>query len=58
MLRFYNFSWHTQCTVTPLRLLRNQKPGRKAQSVGHLTRKSEVLSSITGLVTYFRFYFR
>ena len=28
-----------------------------AQSVGHLTRKSEVLGSIPGLATYFRFSF-
>ena len=28
-------------------------PGRVAQSVGHLTRKSEVLGSIPGLATYF-----
>ena len=34
------------------------KPGRVAQSVGHLTRKSEVLGSIPGLATYFRFSFR
>ena len=34
------------------------KPGRVAQSVGHLTRKSGVLSSIPGLATYFRFSFR
>ena len=33
-------------------------PGRIAQSVGHLTRKSEVLSSIPGLATYFHFFFR
>ena len=33
-------------------------PGRVAQSVGHLTRKSEVLGSIPGLATYFRFSFR
>ena len=33
-------------------------PGHVAQSVGHLTRKSEVLGSIPGLTTYFRFYFR
>ena len=33
-------------------------PGRVAQSVGHLTGKSEVLGSIPGLVTYFRFSFR
>ena len=33
-------------------------PGRVAQLVGHLTRKSEVLGSIPGLATYFRFFFR
>ena len=33
-------------------------PGRVAQSVGHLTRKSEVLGSIPGLATYFCFSFR
>ena len=33
-------------------------PGRVAQSVGHLTRKSGVLSSIPALATYFRFSFR
>ena len=33
-------------------------PGRVAQSVGHTTRKSEVLGSIPGLATYFRFSFR
>ena len=33
-------------------------PGRIAQSVGHLTCKSEVLGSIPGLATYFRFSFR
>ena len=32
-------------------------PGRIAQSVGHLTRKSGVLGSIPGLATYFRFSF-
>ena len=34
------------------------KPGRVAQSVGHLTRKSGVLGSTPGLATYFRFSFR
>ena len=34
------------------------KPGRVAQSPGHLTRKSGVLGSIPGLATYFRFSFR
>ena len=33
-------------------------PGRVAQSVGHLARKSGVLGSIPGLATYFRFSFR
>ena len=36
----------------------HREPGRIAQSVGHLTRKSEVLGSIPGLATYFRFSFR
>ena len=31
--------------------------GHVAQSVGHLTRKSEVLGLIPGLATYFRFSF-
>ena len=35
-----------------------QRPGRVAQSVGHLTRKSGVLGSIPGLATYFHFSFR
>ena len=38
--------------------LDNSRPGRVAQSVGHLTRKSGVLGSIPGLATYFRFSFR
>ena len=33
-------------------------PGRVAQSVGHLTRKSGVPGSTPGLATYFRFSFR
>ena len=32
-------------------------PGRVAQSVGHLTRKSGVLGSMPSLATYFRFSF-
>ena len=39
-------------------LLKSIQPGRVAQSVGHLTRKSGVLGSIPGLATYFRFTFR
>ena len=38
--------------------INKHRPGRVAQSVGHLTRKSGVLGSITGLATYFRFSFR
>ena len=34
------------------------RPGRVAQLVGHLARKSGVLGSIPGLATYFRFSFR
>ena len=51
-LQCFSFSLHSWthfCTV---------KPGRVAQSVGHLTRKSGVLGSIPGLATYFRFSFR
>ena len=33
-------------------------PGRVAQSVGYMTRKSDVLGSIPNLATYFRFSFR
>ena len=38
--------------------LTNFMPGRVAQSVGHLTRKSGVPGSMPGLATYFRFSFR
>ena len=34
------------------------RPGRVAQSVGHLTHKSGILGSIPRLATYFRFSFR
>ena len=43
----------TKCLISIL----FTKPGRVAQSVGHLTRKSGVLGSIPGLATYFRFSF-
>ena len=43
--------WLQQTSITLV-------PGRVAQSVGHLTRKSGVLGSIPGLATYFRFSFR
>ena len=38
--------------------LTSHRPGRVAQSVGHLTRKSGVLGLIPGLAIYFRFSFR
>ena len=41
----------TRCTP-------NLRPGRVAQSVGHLTRKSGVLGSVPGLATCFGFSFR
>ena len=34
------------------------EPGRAAQLVEHLTRKSEVLGLLPGLATYFLFSFR
>ena len=40
------------------RSLFGEDPGRVAQSLGHLTRKSEVLGSIPGLAVFFRFSFR
>ena len=43
---------HKSCSTSHL------MPGRVAQSVGHLTRKSGVLGSIPGLATYFHFSFR
>ena len=47
------------CQVVPtLDIQPLLEPGRVAQSVGHLTRKSGVLGSIPGLATYFRFSFR
>ena len=39
-------------------IFQRETPGRVAQSVGHLPRKSGVLGSISGLATYFRFSFR
>ena len=45
-------------TLKGKNLLLYEQPGRVAQSVGHLTRRSGVLGSIPGLATYFRFSFR
>ena len=49
---FFSYSYN-QCNC-----IRSESPGRVAQSVGHLTRKSGVLGSIPGLATYFRFSLR
>ena len=46
------------CCVFSLESPHRGEPGRVAQSVGHLTRKSGFLDSIPGLATYFRFSFR
>ena len=48
----------SQSHIRTLRSSTDGSPGRVAQSVGHLTRKSGVLGSIPGLATYFRFSFR
>ena len=55
-LEFYPSGLFTPCLRANIQI-KNQ-PGRVAQSVGHLTRKSGVLGSIPGLATYFRFSFR
>ena len=54
-----------QCVVCKNHVARSKvkvtvhtQPGRIAQSVGYLTRKSGVLGSIPGLATYSRFSFR
>ena len=47
--------WRTGHRTSDLWLLSlTLRPGRVAQSVGHLTSKSGVLGSIPGLATYFR----
>ena len=51
----YNVCFHWEIRE---KLSLKYPPGRVAQSVGHLTRKSGVLGSIPGLATYFRFSFR
>ena len=46
------------CLFCPNTGTKFKSPGRVAQSVGHLTRKSGVLGSIPSLATYFHFSFR
>ena len=48
----------THCILALSEVHIGLEPGRVAQTVGHLTRKSGVLGSIPGLATYFRFSFR
>ena len=50
-------AYNVACNSLSNALLKSM-PGRVAQSVGHLTRKSGVLGSIPGLATYFHFSFR
>ena len=52
----YNYGL-PECSMVKYGSLSNQ-PGRVAQLVRHLTRKSGVLGSIPGRATYFRFSFR
>ena len=59
LLKIYTFSESELINFSDWTLFAiGQKPGRVAQSVGHLTRKSGVPVSIPGLATYFCFSFR
>ena len=60
MLHIYqvNVLFNIYFILSMKHFIRCSRPGRVAQSVGHLTRKSGVLGSIPGLATYFRFSFR
>ena len=58
MLFFMLVSVKMSMIVGILTFMSIYEPGRIAQLVGHLTRKSGVLGSIHGLATYFRFSFR
>ena len=57
---FFLFPFTVSCRIDTWRyvVIFPNEPGRAAQSVGHLTRKSGILGSIPGLATYFRFSFR
>ena len=58
--KFARAGWQCPDRIVHMRQLACVRagPGRVAQSVGHLTRKSGVLGSIPGVTTYFRFSFR
>ena len=58
MILIENLYDRIQRTFSATKVPSTVSPGRVAQSVGHLIRKSEVLGSIPGLATYFRFSFR
>ena len=51
-------SANSRCLIRIFLFTHIEEPGRAAQSVWHLTRKSGVLGSIPGLATYCRFSFR
>ena len=53
-----SFTYLSRLLYCCVPILIHPPPGRVAQSVGYLTRKSGVLGSIPGLATYFRFSFR
>ena len=55
-MAIFDCEWHS--STENVSYTRCSVPGRVAQSVGHLTRKSGVLGSIPGLATYFCFSFR
>ena len=55
----FSIHWYTERSNQSNWLILSQfVPGRVVQSVGHLTRKSEVLGTMPGMATYFRFSFR
>ena len=58
MILIKNLYDRIQKTFSATKVSSTVSPGRVAQSVGHLIRKSGVLGSIPGLATYFRFSFR
>ena len=57
-ITMFRFHFKANAFGDSLFALPENEPGRVAQSVGHLTRKSGVLGSIPSLSTYFRFSFR
>ena len=58
LIKFHENIFDCSKVIEQTQFSNEKLPGRVAQSVGHLTRKSGVLGSIPGLATYFRFSFR